>query len=47
MANPDLRRQVVQAAMREAKLFKQRYAEYRELAEVFAAIDRTAERIAA
>lgn len=40
MGNPDLRKQVVQTAMRELRAFRERYKAYVELSKVFEAIDR-------
>lgn len=39
MGNPALRQQVVQAAMRELKVWRERYKDYQELARVFEAVD--------
>lgn len=42
MSSPDLRKQVVRAAMNEAKAWRMRYAAYKELASIHAAIDEVA-----
>lgn len=39
MADPELRRQVVQTAMRELRVWRERYKSYKELGDLFAAID--------
>jgi len=39
MADPELRRQVVENALRELRTWRQRYAHYEELAQMFAALD--------
>ena len=47
MENEETRRIVLNMAISEAKRFSQKYANYKELSEVFAAIDRVAERMKA
>lgn len=46
MSMPELRRQVVKAAMNEAKAWRRRYAAYKELARIFEAIDEAAPEMA-
>ena len=45
MENEETRRIVLNAAISEAKRFAQKYASYKELSEIFEAIDRVSERI--
>ena len=47
MENEETRRIVLNMAISEAKRFSQKYANYKELSEVFEAIDRVAERMKA
>lgn len=46
MAEPELRKQVLQRAFRELQGWRERYEEYNELAAIFGAMDKVARKIA-
>ncbi len=46
MADESLRKQVLNAAMKELKAFQNKYREYEELADIISAIEKTEQRLA-